>query len=195
MHGLALRSIQLFVTDCYGLDTWEQVLIAACFEDDEFEPMLDYSDETADALIDALATTLGRPQSEFLEDLGTYLVTNPKTEALRRLLRFCGVTFEDFLYSLNDLPDRVKLAVPDFELPRIDLREHSTRQYSLICTGRTNGFGHVLMGILRTMADDYGALAIVEHRGGGLGVEVLSVSLLEATYAEGRDFALGGQVA
>ena len=51
------------------------------------------------------------------------------------------------------------------------------------------------MGILRTMADDYGALAMVEHTGGDGRSESLSITLLETEFAEGRDFDLGARSA
>jgi hypothetical protein len=43
------------------------------------------------------------------------------------------------------------------------------------------------------MADDYGALVLVEHRGGGTGTESVAITLLEATFAKGRAFDLAGQ--
>ncbi|MEM6374762.1 MAG: hypothetical protein AAF686_00890 [Pseudomonadota bacterium] len=52
-------------------------------------------------------------------------------------------------------------------------------------------FGHVLMGLLRAMADDYGALVLIVYRGAAEGYERINVRLLAETYAEGRAFALG----
>ena len=191
MHGLALRAVQLFVTDRYGTSTWSKLVKEAAFEFDEFEAMLDYDPAIADVTLRALETVLARPLPDIMEDIGTYLVSHPSVEALRRLLRFGGVTFEDFLHSLDDLPGRVKLAMPDLDLPRIELREHSALHFSVTCSGDIPYFGYVLMGVLRTMADDYGALAFVDYRGGGQGSETLAITLLERTFTEGRDFTLG----
>jgi hypothetical protein len=191
MHGLALRAMQLFVTDQYGSATWSRVLAKASLEFDEFEAMLTYPDELGERTLDAVSAVLDRPREEMFEDLGTYLVSHPNTEVARRLLRFGGTSFEEFLHSLNDLPDRARLALPNLELPRIELREHSGCHFSLICRGQIACFGHVLMGLLRAMADDYGVLALVEHRGGGQGTETLSIKLLESSFAKGREFALG----
>lgn len=195
MHGLALKAVELFVTEIHGSANWSRVLQHAGFDFNEFEAMLEYDDCVAHQTISALEHVLERPGTDILEDLGTFLVSNPVTESLRRLLRFGGVTFEDFLHSLNELPDRARLAVEELHLPRIELREHSSYNFSLSCNGNIPGFGHVMAGILRTMADDYGALATVEHRGGGQGVETVAITLLERTYASGRDFDLGAQVA
>jgi hypothetical protein len=194
MHGLILRAIQLFVTDIYGSARWAEVVKEGRFEFDEIEAMLDYDVATGLRLLDTLARVLDRPHSDIYEDIGTYLVSHPNTEALRRLLRFGGVTFTDFLHSLDDLPERARLAVPNLQLPEIRLRERSASHFSVTCQSDIGGYGHVLLGILRTMADDYGALAFLEHRGGGLGSETLSITVLEDTFSEGRSFELGAMV-
>jgi hypothetical protein len=130
--------------------------------------------------------------------LGTYLVSHKNVEALRRLLRFGGVTFEEFLHSLDDLPDRARLAVSDLELPKLELREHAPGMYSLNCSSDLQvfgaNFGHVMVGLLRAMADDYGALVLLEHQGGQLGSETISINLLESSFAEGRSFLLADRV-
>lgn len=193
MHGLIMRAIQLFVLDCHGDDAWQQVIEKAGLEFSEFEAMMVYDADHAEPVLAALVEVLGRPREDILEDIGTYLVSHPTVEALRRLLRFGGVTFEEFLFSLDDLPDRARLAVSDLELPELKLMDHSASNYSLVCRSNQPGWGHVLTGALRTMADDYGALALVEFGGGGQGVETLSITLLETTFAEGRSFDLGAE--
>lgn len=195
MHGLALRAIQLFVTDLYGSAIWSRVLDTAGLEFDDFEAMLTYSDDVGERTLGAVTQVLDRPRAEIFEDVGTYLVSHPNTESVRRLLRFGGFTFVEFLHSLDDLPERARLAVPNLELPELELREHSGCHFSLTCRGHPEGIGHVLMGLLRTMADDYGVLALVEHRGGGQGTETLAITLLESSFAKGRDFALGALLA
>ena len=109
--------------------------------------------------LDATARFLDKPRTDVLEDIGTYLASHPNVEALRRLLRFGGAHFIEFLYSLDDLHDRARLAVDDLELPRLTLVRHTENHYSLLCGAAFPGWGHVLVGILRVMADDYGALA------------------------------------
>lgn len=193
MHGLINRAIQCFVTDSYGADKWVETTRLADLDFVEFEAMLSYDDEITPRILDAISQILDRPRGDVMEDLGTYLVSHPNVEALRRLLRFGGVTFVEFLHSLDDLPDRARLAVADLDLPRIELRDHSPTQFSLVCESRIHGYGHVMMGILRTMADDYGALALLEYTGSGNGVETISVTLVETEFAEGRVFDLGAR--
>lgn len=193
MHGLINRAIQCFVTDSYGGDKWLEATRYADLGFVEFESMLAYDDAVTARVLDAVSLVLDRSRTDVMEDLGTYLVSHPNVEALRRLLRFGGVTFVEFLHSLDDLPDRARLAVSDLKLPRIELREHTPGQFSLICDSPLEGYGHVMMGVLRAMADDYGALAVLEHTGSGQGVETISITLIETEFSEGRVFALGAR--
>lgn len=191
MHGLVNRSIQHFVCDTQGWSQWERICEVAGTGFTEFEAMMRYDRSYTPDLVQAMIEVLGRPRAEILEDLGTYLVTNPDFPAIRRLLRFSGVTFTDFLHALDDLPDRVRLAIPDLSLPDLTLTPSGRDHYLLTCQSDLEGFGFVLLGLLRAMADDYGTLAVLDHVGRARGVETLDVQLIEADYAEARHFELG----
>lgn len=191
MHGLINRSIERFVRDTYGRDVWGAVMRRAGLDYVEFEAMLIYEDHVTHDVLGALCAALDRTGQDILEDIGTYLVSHPNFEALRRLLRFGGPTFTEFLRSLDDLPARARLAVSDLNLPEIELREHGDGRFSALCRGTGPGFGHVLVGLLRALADDYGALVVLEHKGGHDGLEVVEIRLLAAEHASGRKFDLG----
>ncbi|MFX0541947.1 heme NO-binding domain-containing protein [Roseovarius sp. S4756] len=195
MHGLINRAIERFVRDTYGRDVWGAVMRSAGLEFTEFESMLSYEADVTQRVLVALAAQLDRPLPEILEDVGTYLVSHPKLEALRRLLRFGGPTFTEFLHSLDDLPARAKLAVPDLDLPELELREYGQDVYAIDCHSGRPGFGYVIVGLLRALADDYGALALLEHKGLRDGCEVIEVRLLAAEHARGRSFDLGARIA
>lgn len=193
MHGLINRAIQCFVRDTYSNEVWLDVTRRAGLEFSSFEPMLSYEAELTDQVLATIADVLKKTREELLEDVGTYLVSHPNVEALRRLLRFGGVDFVDFLHSMDELPDRAKLAVDDLDLPAMELREHSQERFSLTCFNSPDGYGHAMMGILRAMADDYGALVFLEHRGSGDGREIVEITLVENAFAEGRHFDLGAR--
>ena len=190
MHGLVNRSIQCFLRDTYGEALWLGVAQDAGLGFDSFETMLTYEDRLTGAVIDAAARRLGRPRDTVLEDLGTYLVSHPNLERVRRLLRFGGVGFVDFLHSLDDLPGRARLALPDLELPRLALEDDGDDRFTLCCTSSVPGVGHVVVGLLRAMADDYGALVLLDHRPDGPESDVVSIHLLEQQFAAGRRFEL-----
>ena len=194
MHGLINRSLQCFLRDTFGQSAWVTIARDAGMQFDSFEAMLCYDSALTDAVINSASRHLNRPRDAVLEDLGTYLVSHPNVEALRRLLRFGGVTFLDFLNSVEDLPGRGRMAVPDLDLPSFTLTEIGGDQFLLTCQAPLLGSGHVMLGLMRAMADDYGALVVLDHRGQQGGAEVIGVHILEQSFASGRRFDLAEKV-
>lgn len=190
MHGLINRSLESFLKRTYGVELWRDVIEELDPGFDSFEPMFHYDDALTEALINVSARRLNKPRDVLLEDFGTYLITDERIERVRRLLRFGGVDYLDFLHSLDDLRGRARLAVPDLDLPKLELQDNGDGDFSLTCTSDYDGFGLVLLGILRALADDYGALAFLEHLGRTGKTEILSIRLLDTGFAEGRDFSL-----
>lgn len=194
MYGLINRAIEMFVRDTYGRKAWQDVVKRAGLDAPEFEPMQDYPDAVTRTVLAQVAQLLSKSVEEVSEDIGTYLVSHPGTQSVRRLLRFSGADFVEFLHSLDDLPARARLAVPELILPMVELREHSQQRFSVtVVSGGQAGFpfGYVLIGLLRAMADDYGALVLLEHKGRRRGAEIVEVHLAETSFAEGRSFILG----
>lgn len=195
MHGLINRSIQGFLRDTYGVAIWAEVAHQAPLGFDGFEPMLSYDPALTDAVLAAAAEVLQRPRETVLEDLGTYLVSHPNCEGVRRLLRFGGESFDDFIHSLEDLPERARLALPDLHLPCLDLVEHGTGRFRLHITAPLAGAGHVMVGLLRAMADDYGALVLMEPREARAGAEAIDIQVLDQRHSRRRAFDLVGRQA
>lgn len=192
MHGLMNRAIQGFLRDTYGAGLWQRIALRVRLDPDGFEALLRYDDALTEAVLVAAAELLGRDRETILEDLGTWLVSSMQGQPLRRLLRFGGVGFTDFLHSLEELPGRARMALPDLDMPALELTELRPDLYQIRCRG-LQGFGHVLVGMLRAMADDYGALVMLDHAVGSDGAEQIVVHLLAADFAEGKrfDLALG----
>jgi len=166
MHGLINKALESFLGDTYGSRAWQSVLDRAGLGDqigaDGFDSLMVYPDDVTHRLLSAAEAVLERPRESLLEDLGTYLVSHPRCERLRRLFRFGGSSYTDFLRSLEDLPGRARLAVPDLDLPALSLEDGEHGQFRLTCRRCPPGFGQVLLGILRAMGDDYGALVVLD---------------------------------
>lgn len=190
MHGLMNRAIQCFLADTYGIGLWHAVAERADVDEAGFEAVLVYEDGITEDILNAAADRLGKPREMLLEDVGTYLVSHPNTEALRRLLRFGGEDFVEFLHSLDDLPGRARLAVPDLDMPALELVDLAEGRFLLACRWHCAGFGYVMMGVLRALADDYGALVLLDHEGVVAGDERITIQLLQSGFSEGRRFDL-----
>jgi len=193
MHGLINRSIQCFVRNTYGPDTWSRVCARAELGFENFEAMLTYDDAQTEAVLAAIAALLGRGRRETLEDVGHYLVSNSEIGPVRRLLRFGGETFIEFLHSLEDIHERARLALPGLDCPQFRLRTHSPGCYTLALRWHAPDMGALVLGMLRAMADDYGALAVFDYAppAGARAPETITVELLDCGFAAGRTFELG----
>ena len=96
------------------------------------------------------------------------------------------------MYSLDDLRDRARLAVPDLDIAELEISHSADGTYNLCTTWGVPGFGFVFVGILRAMADDYGDLVFLDHLGLDGKSENLRITLLETAFAQGREFDLSG---
>lgn len=171
-----------------------KICAAAEIGHDDFEALLTYDLAEAEAVIEAAVVLLKKDRRCFLEDVGTHVVSHPENASLRRLLRFGGDTFEEFLHSLDDMRDRVKLALPDLDMPQLELRVHSAQNFSLYYRWLTPGYGALALGMLRAMADEYGALVVLEHLLGqddSGDFDTISIALLDGDFADSGQFALG----
>ena len=195
MHGLINRSFECFLRATYGGPFWAEVAQDLDAGIEQFEPVLHYDDALSYRMLESASTRLDKPPETLLEDFGTFLVADPAAERVRRLLRFGGVDYEDFLASLEDLRGRARLAVPDLDLPRIELEDQGGGVYRLACRSPHKGFGQVYLGLLRALADDYGALVLIDFEGDVDGAEILTIRLADAAFAEGRAFDLDDRAA
>ena len=142
-------------------------------------------------MIAAASSVLNRPRELVLEDMGTYLVSHETLGTVRRLLRFSGLDFSDFLNSIEELPERRRLVLTDLELPDLDLTDLGGGHFRLRCITGLDGAGHIMMGLLRAMADDYGALVLLEHPGSDARGVVISIQIADQALYEARPFSLG----
>jgi len=186
MDALLLRSLQNYVLDTFGSAKWHEICVIADQPSQTYEPMLRYESGLADRVADIVSRVLGRPVEAIWEDVGTYLVTNPEREGARRLLRFGGVSFSDFLHSLEELPARARLAMPKLEAPEVILDEVGPDRFELRCRSHIRGVQRVLIGVVTAMADDYGALCLIET-----GAEdCIKIAVLDTRHATAKAFEL-----
>ena len=187
MQGLINRAIQCFVVDTHGERVWYDVIARSSVGFNSFEAFLDYPISTTLKLVDAVERVTSLPTSSFLVDLGVYLVTSPTTKAVRRLLRFGGQTFEDFVLSLDELPERINLAFADIVLPRIEVTQPSSHTFMVTVSDGIDGFDFVVVGVLRALADDYGALAFIDLSCDA-NASKITVLLAGSGFGAGRNF-------
>lgn len=131
------------------------------------------------------AQHLGKPFDELVEDLGAWLV---RQDEIWRLLRFCGSDFLDFLLRLDELPERIRLITDDVDVPEIALSRGAGGLVWVTITDGPPIWTALLAGLLRAMADDYGALCVITRGGEGVCIDVS-----DSAFAEARTFRLSAR--
>jgi len=164
MHGMINRGLQCYIRDIHGVDVWEEICERAELSFYSFETMLVYDDQTTEDLLRNCGDLIQRNRTEILEDFGTYVVSDAALASVRRLLKFGGTSFVDFLMSLNFVHDRAKMAVPELDVPFMDVHCPAQNKYIVSARFAKRGYGAALLGLIRALADDYGALITIEHR-------------------------------
>ena len=149
----------------------------------------DYDETLTHKLIIACSNALRMSPADMLHSFGDFLVTDPSMNAIRRLLRFSGTDFIDFLAALPDLDGRAKLAVPDLEIPPVGVREVAQDEFELVCANDW-GFAYLIMGTLTALAEDYGALVTVDLMDHQVNYTRISVRVLDVNHSTGKDFSL-----
>ncbi len=191
MHGLVHKGLECFITHSFGQALWLS-LCASAGQYREVDTLAIIDDKVTTALLFGAAKELDRPKKEILEDFGIFLMTSEHTPGLRRLMRFGGIDYPEFLSSLDDLLGRIKLTVPTLEAPSIEVHETSVDSYSIHVGPQMKGFAFVLMGVLIALADDYGVLAKINHVERNDEGDTLSVQIFDFGFDVGRGFSLVG---
>ena len=192
MQGLVNRAIREFVCATCGAAAWTEIAEQAGHHPALFDAMLMRNPKSVDGLLSAATKILGKSEQVLLEDVGTFIVSGTDSGMVRRLLRFTGPTFVDFLLSLDELPERMRLALPDLEVPEIEVTQDDDCRIKLHCSAGYPGMVDLLAGLIRALADDYGALVTVERVsiGEADGSGELLLSLHDPSFSSGRGFSL-----
>lgn len=133
------------------------------------------------------ARNLTKPMDELIEDLGAWLV---RQNEIWRLLRFCGSDFLDFLLRLDELPERMRLVTDDIAVPEITLSRSENGLVWVTLGGGSPRWAALFSGLLRAMADDYGALCVITRNDDGICIDVSDLD-----FAKARTFRLSTRVA
>lgn len=160
MQSLINRALEGFLRDSYGDVIWGDIVQKAAIDPLAFISRNRPRSGETRRVVQCAARRLHKPLSELLEDLGGWLV---RLEPIRRLLRFSGSDYGEFVLSLNELQGRARMILPALNIPAIRVLRQGDGWYRIDTDRLPSGWGHVLSGALRGMADDYGTLALIGH--------------------------------
>lgn len=182
MHSMINRALEGFLRGTYGDALWMDVLRIAQVEQLGFLTRNSPNRRATRRVLNAASHELNKPVDELLEDMGAWLV---RLEPIRRLLRFSGRDYGEFVLALDELPGRARMILPEIPLRDLFVKQSAPGEYTIGADDLPVGWIWAIAGALRGMADDYGTLALIAVSGNRIS---LSIALEE--HAMCRPFQL-----
>lgn len=180
MHGLINRVIHRYVREEYGIGFWREIAQRARIDPPRFETQHSYPIGVTRRLVGALRRLSGQDTSVLMRGLGRFAVQHPLAAPYVRLVQFGGSDYARFLQSLEDVPIRLGMVLPDCELPILEVVQMDPQRIYLICKSDFEGVGSCVAGMLEAMAEFYGCSVVVSeltHRESAQSGELLSVRI------------------
>lgn len=165
MHRLIILSVEYFIRSHYGAARWRAIRSA-------IGALPDAKGWQGPDPFRHIADQLGQPYERLLDDLGAWLA---RIGPLRELLRFMGGDYVEFLHALEDLPSRMRMLLPEFDMPELRVQIRGRHGLQVIFEPGAAFWPGLLGGVLRAMADDHGTYALIAMEEDGISVDLVAV--------------------
>lgn len=163
MYGLVNNGVRKFIIDAHGEDVWRRICDTAGVQEHEFDSMVAYDDASTYALVGAISEVLDMSTHKVLEVFGHYWVGFSKSTAIGRIIDMGGDTLIERIRSLDDMHDRVQLAMPHLNPPSFEFEERPDGNHLLRYISSREGLAPMAIGLLHGMAEDCGVKIEVTH--------------------------------
>ena len=163
MYGMVNDAVRTFIVTNHGEDAWCKICDDAEVSTREFEQMLTYDDDITYRLVGAISAHLGADAAKVLEVFGQYWPEYAKGTAVGNMIKFGGASFIDTLQSLDEMHQRVKIAMPDLRPPSFELETTGDDAYRLHYFSEREGLAPMVVGLLHGLAVQHAVLIEVQH--------------------------------
>ena len=163
MYGMVNDAVRTFIVKHHGEDAWAKICDDADVTTREFEQLLTYDDDITYRLVGAISKHLGADASAVLEVFGQYWPEYAKGTAVGNMIKFGGESFIDTLESLDEMHQRVKIAMPDLRPPSFELEAVDEQNYRLHYFSEREGLAPMVVGLLHGLAVQHEISIEVEH--------------------------------
>ncbi|KAH7645484.1 soluble guanylate cyclase 88e-like [Dermatophagoides farinae] len=135
MYGLLIENIIQYIQDNFGVDKWNEIRRLAQIEETSFHTHTVYPDVYTKNIIDKACKTLRISEKQLLLGIGESFVTFIGRYGYDVVLSALGREFSDFLNSLDDLHEYLRLSYPRLKPPSYFCDNEN--EYGLILHYRT----------------------------------------------------------
>lgn len=156
MYGLLLDTIQKFIREKYGENSWANIRRRAKLSNHWFVTHEVYPESLIPTLVDAAAEELGEDRDNVMRMFGEYFAQNIGRYGYARLLRVLGRNLRDFLNGLVDLHEYLRFSYPNMSPPAFFTANETPEGLHLHYITKREGFLCYVMGQMRTIGRIYG---------------------------------------
>jgi hypothetical protein len=193
MYGMVNHGVQTFVTLHHGEGVWKEICASAGLNVEHFDTMRTYDDAVTYRLVGAVSARLDLPADKVLEAFGTYWTDYARDTAIGKLLDFGGSTFFQALESLDEMHERMLVAMPHLRPPSFEVEHAGPGCIRLHYQSHRPGLAPMVVGLLHGMAQQHGIKVDVVHaerKDDGADHDVFAITLVGAHH-EGLATAAG----
>lgn len=186
VYGLVNNGIRQFVVENHGEDAWREICADAGLSEDKFESMLSYEDAVTYDLVGAISRRLELSGSQVLEVFGKYWVDYAGSTSIGKVMEFQGESLIERLSGLDDLHERVRLAMPHLVPPSFEFEEGADGVHMLHYFSEREGLQDMVIGLLHGMSEQTGekiSVRMIESRGSGADHDVFEIRALAKSSA------------
>lgn len=152
MYGMVNEGIRSFIEKNHGPETWTAICKKAGLERAEFERMSSYDDSVTYDLVGAICEHTELQAEEVLKVFGEYWIEFVSDSNFGNLLRLAGNTFVERVNGLDDMHERILLAMPHLKPPSFELEQVGENSYHLFYYSDRAGLVPMVVGLLYGLA-------------------------------------------
>jgi guanylate cyclase len=156
MYGLLLESINVQITEKYGKEVWQQILVEADLTNYVFVTHKLYSEDLLFKLADGVIKVIGEEEDMTLDDVmrlfGVGFVKFFNHYGYDPIIRVSGRHLRDFLIGIDNLHEHIRFGYPKMQSPTFYCDEETSSGLNLHYLSRRKGYMFYVIGQVEEIA-------------------------------------------
>lgn len=165
MYGMVNEGIRTFIEENFGQEAWQSICHEAQIGTTEFDRLGAYDDQVTYALVGAVSNHTRLPTETVLKVFGEYWVEYALQSGFKNLLKLAGDSFVERVRNLDEMHDRILMAMPNLKPPSFELDMINETTYRLRYYSDRKGLAPMVVGLLHGLAAQTQEQIAVEHLG------------------------------
>jgi hypothetical protein len=159
MYGMVNKAIEGLITEQFGEDIWEQIVVLSGIEEDSFISLDPYPDSVTYDLVGAASKILDLPAEGLLQAFGTYWTKYVGREGYTEIMELEDKPLGEFLVQLNEMHTRVAMTFPELDPPSFEIDILKDGEFDVHYRSNREGLAAMTLGLLE------GILELMELKG------------------------------